>query len=191
MNTQDGDNAELHCEYHAPAASKVTWQKDGKQLDTSSDVGAKYFVKSSPVKNGKSTSVVLRVKNVQKTDLGDYKCKVENDIGSQDVNITLTFKPEPPTLQAPIERDGEYTITHWHIRSMQPIHEVMLKYRRKDVSKQTVLIYIQLEIDFIFEPGDLELSVCVCARGSNRIHAVDNVFSLSPCNFHTLFRCQI
>lgn len=73
------------------------------------------------------------VKNVQKADLGDYTCQVSNDAGSQNVNITLTFAPEPPVLQAPIERDGEYTVTHWHIRSYLPLTEVMLKYRRKGV----------------------------------------------------------
>lgn len=69
---------------------------------------------------------------MKETDLGQYMCKVSNEAGSQNVNVTLTFVPEPPYLYS-LERDGEYTVTHWHIRSLQPLTEVMLKYRRKDV----------------------------------------------------------
>lgn len=132
LNTNASDNAELHCEYDSSTESRVTWWKDGKVLDTKKDPAAKYFNKNSEAKGSKSTSILM-VRNVRKADLGDYTCKVSNAVGSQDVNITLTFKPEPPVLQAPIERDGKYTITHWHIRSLLRLTEVMLKYRRKDV----------------------------------------------------------
>lgn len=133
LNTKVGDNAELHCEYDSSIDSNVTWWKGDKVLDTRTDSGSKYFAKFNSPKGARSNSILM-VKNVKPTDLGQYSCKVSNDVGSQDVNITLTFLPEPPVLQSPVERDGQYTVTHWHIRSLQPLTEVMLKYRRKDVS---------------------------------------------------------
>lgn len=132
LNSKVGDAAELHCEFETSTASDVIWSKDDSELKISASVGSKYYVTSNPNVGGKNNSI-LRIRNVNKNDLGQYMCKVSNEIGSQNVNITLTFVPEPPVLQAPIERDGEYTVTHWHIRSLQPLTEVMLKYRRKDV----------------------------------------------------------
>lgn len=110
------------------------------------------------------------VRNVRKADLGDYTCKVSNAVGSQDVNITLTFKPEPPVLQAPIERDGKYTITHWHIRSLLRLTEVMLKYRRKDV-RFTFCFYFSknTHIRFRFICGKLQ---------GRRFYACEIEFSL-------------
>lgn len=131
VNTKEGDNAELHCEFETSTESRVIWFKENEHLPISSDTRSKYYVTYSESKGNKNNSILM-INKVKKSDLGQYTCKVENVIGSQNVNITLQFTPEPPTLQR-IERDGEYTITHWHIRSLQPLTEVMLKYRRKDV----------------------------------------------------------
>lgn len=130
VNTKEGDNAELHCEFETSTESRVIWFKGDEQLPIAPDTRSKYYVTYASPKGNKNSSILV-INKVKKTDLGQYTCKVENLIGSQNVNITLTFVPEPPTLQR-IERDGDYTVTHWHIRSLQPLTEVMLKYRRKD-----------------------------------------------------------
>lgn len=132
VNTKEGDNAELHCEYETSTDSRVIWYKGDEQLPIAPDTRSKFYVTSVSPRNGKNSSLLM-VNKVKKSDLGQYTCKVENIIGQQNVNITLTFVPEPPTLQL-IERDGDFTVSHWHIRSLQPLTEVMLKYRRKDVS---------------------------------------------------------
>lgn len=132
VNTKEGDNAELHCEFESSIEWRVFWYKDDVQLPTSTATRSKYYVKYGSSKAGKNDTILL-INKVTKGDLGQYTCKVENIIGSQNVTINLTFVPEPPKFQGK-EIDGEYTVTHWHIRSLQPLTEVMLKYRRKDVS---------------------------------------------------------
>lgn len=132
VNTKEGDNAELFCEYETSTESRVIWLKDGKQLPISSTLEkpSKYSVAFGQPKENKNS--ILVVNGVKLTDLGQYECKVENNIGSESVNISLAFEPEQPYLKK-VEKDGDYVITHWHIRSLQPLTEVMLKYRRKDV----------------------------------------------------------
>lgn len=125
----------MHCEFETSTPSDVTWLKDDKPLKITSQVGSKYFGNPKDLSTnivGKHSSILM-ITNVNKNDLGEYMCKVQNTIGSQNINITLTYVPEPPVLQAPVGRDGQDTITHWHIRSLLPLTEVMLKYRRKDV----------------------------------------------------------
>lgn len=133
VNTKENDDAELYCDFETFTESRVIWRKDGKQLQisTGQEPRSKYSAIYGQPKGSKNHAVLV-VNKVQSTDLGQYECKVENKIGSELVKIELTFVPEPPHLQK-IETDGKFTITHWHIRSMQPLTEVMLKYRQKDV----------------------------------------------------------
>lgn len=72
------------------------------------------------------------VNRINENDLGDYICVVQNNMGAENVSIELTYNPEPPHLHH-IEQDDDTVITHWHIRSLQPLTEVMLNYRQKGV----------------------------------------------------------
>lgn len=142
LNTKEADNAELHCEFESSIKSNVTWFKDGAQLRISTtQPKLKHYEKTNVLADNKYNSILV-VNNVDKNDLGQYMCQVQSGYGSQNVNITLTYVPEPPVLQAPIERDGQNTITHWHIRSLQPLTEVMLKYRRKNVRQPLFVNYL-------------------------------------------------
>lgn len=137
VNTKEGDDAELYCDFETSSESRVVWLKDGNVLPISPGLEqrSKYSVVYGQPKGSKSNSILV-VNKVKPTDLGQYECKVENNVGADKKRntIELTFVPEPPHLQK-IETDGKFTITHWHIRSLQPLTEVMLKYRQKDVSK--------------------------------------------------------
>lgn len=135
INTKEGDNAELYCDYDSSTKSDVTWYKDQRQLPIpphESRPTSKYSViYKSPRSPNKNTSILV-VNNVKSKDLGVYECRVDNEIGSENVSIDLTFVPEPPKLHS-VERDGDAVITHWHIRSMQPLKEIMLNYQLKGV----------------------------------------------------------
>lgn len=133
INSKEGDNAELYCEYETSTESRVTWRKDQKQVPISShDTRAKYSVVYKQKSPSKNTSILI-VSNVRANDLGEYECQVENAIGSENVSIELTNVPEPPQLHH-VEQEANVVITHWHIRSLQPLTEVMLNYQQKGVS---------------------------------------------------------
>lgn len=136
INTKEGDHAELHCDFETSTESRVIWSKDQQQLSIgqlSHESRSKYSViYGHPKAPNKNTSILV-VSNVKSSDLGAYECKVENDIGAENVSFELTYVPEPPQLHN-VENEGDVVITHWHIRSLQPLHEVMLNYQRKGVS---------------------------------------------------------
>lgn len=136
VNTKEGDNAELYCDFETSIESRVIWSKDNQQLPISSaaqESRPKYSVIYTQPKTPNKNTSILVVSNVKSKDLGVYECKVQNDIGAENVSIELTYVPEPPQLHK-LETDKNVVITHWHIRSLQPLTEVMLNYQLKGVS---------------------------------------------------------
>lgn len=136
INTKDGDTAELYCEFETSTESKVTWRKDKKELPIQHEPRSKYSVVYKQKTSSKNTSILV-ISNVKAKDLGEYECQVENEIGSENVSIELTSAPEPPQLHN-VEKEGDVVITHWHIRSLQPLTEVMLNYQQKGVSQESI-----------------------------------------------------
>lgn len=134
VNTKEGDSAELHCNFESSTESKVIWRKDKKplQIDSVRDHRSKYSTVFKDQPKSNQNSSVLLINRVNEKDLGDYECIVQNNMGKENVTITLTYVPEPPHLHR-TEKEGEEVITHWHIRSYQPLTEVMLNYQLKDV----------------------------------------------------------
>lgn len=134
VNTKEGDNAELYCDFETATESRVIWSKGGQQLPIGQphESRSKYSVIYGQPKSPNKNTSILVISNVKSKDLGSYECKVQNDIGSENVSIELTYVPEPPQLHK-LEKEGDVIITHWHIRSLQPLHEVMLNYQLKGV----------------------------------------------------------
>lgn len=132
VNTQENDNAELHCNYRSSSSADVTWIRNNHQL-RQEDNEEKYqvFFDSKGV-DGQNRSTLL-VKNVQNADLGIYVCEVRNSIGNGNANITLSYEPEVPVLED-THIHGDIVTTQWKIRSWQALSEVMLKYQQKGVS---------------------------------------------------------
>lgn len=135
INTKEGDNAELYCDYDSSTESQVVWYKDQRPIDTNQS--RKFSLINKPPKSSKNTSILV-VNNVKPKDLGVYECRVENEIGSENVTIELTYAPEPPKLHN-VDHDGDTVITHWHIRSMLPLKEIMLNYQLKGVRSKNYL----------------------------------------------------
>lgn len=134
INTKEGDDAELYCDYETSTESRVVWLKDQKQLlfGNARDTRPKYTLISKGGENGKNTSILV-VTKVSEKDLGDYECSVRNNMGSENVTIELTYVPEPPHLHKMEQSDDNVVVTHWHIRSLQPLTEVTLNYKLQEV----------------------------------------------------------
>lgn len=136
INTKEGDNAELYCDFETSTESRVIWSKDKQQLPIGGthESRPKYSVIYTQPKTPNKNTSILVVSHVKSKDLGAYECKVQNDIGAENVSIDLTYVPEPPQLHKAEKEGRDIVITHWHIRSLQPLTEVMLNYQLKDVS---------------------------------------------------------
>lgn len=131
INTKEGHIAHLRCEYETTLDSTVKWLDRNEQPINQADSSKYQILQDTTEENVHKSTLVIH--KVNKNDLGKYLCKVGNELGAKDVNIELTYAPEPPQLNA-TEQDGESVITHWHIRSLQPLTEVKLEYRKKGVS---------------------------------------------------------
>lgn len=126
VNTKEGDDAELHCNYKSTTMSKVTWHKDTKQLRLDNHIKYSTF---NETKDEHHESNVLLINNVVADDLGKYECTVQNAIGKGHVQIQLTYEPEPPKFDR-VEINGDTVTVHWLIRSLLPLNEVVLNYQK-------------------------------------------------------------
>lgn len=69
----DGDSVRLECNVEAtPAPATITWEKDGKKLQQTSDDFSTSYV------DGRA---ILSIKRVYPEDEGEYKCIASNSIG--------------------------------------------------------------------------------------------------------------
>lgn len=73
FNTEEGENAEIHCVYKAfPEPTQVKWMKGGSQIHESE----KYSINNDVREHHDRTKLVI--KNVDKNvDLVTYQCVVE------------------------------------------------------------------------------------------------------------------
>lgn len=126
INTIEGDIAELHCTYNSSSAERITWRRGGEIIDADNN---NRFVIVNDVKNGNHGKSTLVVKAVTKSDLGDYECDVQNSIGKGQTKMQLVLVPEPPRFVSDDIND-DTVITHWIIRSHQPLTEVMMNYQQ-------------------------------------------------------------
>lgn len=127
VNTQQGDTAEVYCDYRANPIAISFFSKDGKTLSLSE----KYSIKNSLHKEHNRTT--LYIKNVEASDLGDYRCHVENAIGASEMRVQLSYHPETPQFEDSTI-DGNKVTMHWLVRSLQPLSEAMLDYKLTGVS---------------------------------------------------------
>lgn len=143
VNTKAGDNAELACDYETPMDSEVSWRFESKILPaaSSTDSRSKYTQLPSQLDKDKSRSLLV-ISKVEQRDLGDYECIVKNAMGESNVAIELTYVPEQPRLNH-TEQEAGSLISHWHIRSLEPLTEVILDYKLKDVSEVHILVCVR------------------------------------------------
>lgn len=164
INTKEGDNAELYCNFETNPSGTIKWSKDGDELPVSPAFNSrsKYLLKmlyenpsSQQQNSAQKNASVLIVSNVQTSDLGYYDCQVQNQIGTENVTIELTYAPEPPHLQDVQPENNGDIITVWHVRSLQELTEIKIIYEQDGVRKCNLVL---IELVFILIPHFLLFS---------------------------------
>lgn len=78
----EGENVTFACNFEGKPLSTVTWWNGAVQINTSS---SRYHTSESPSSVVNSTSS-LSIIGLTRSDEGFYRCKVDNDIGSEQSN---------------------------------------------------------------------------------------------------------
>lgn len=78
-----GLNASFECQIKGTAPFEITWQKDSKEIKSSS----KHVFSQ---KNG--SVIVLDIQKCDELDVGEYHCVVSNEVGSCSCTTTLCIK---------------------------------------------------------------------------------------------------
>ncbi|KAI8123930.1 hypothetical protein FF38_08195 [Lucilia cuprina] len=122
INTEIGGNAELYCDYKGNPIAITTWLKNNQPIKYSE----KYMITYAMEKHFNRST--LTVKDVTMEDLGEYICRAENSIGSNELRTHLMLEPEKGQLEN-VVIDGKKVTLHWLVRSLQPLSEAVLDYK--------------------------------------------------------------
>ncbi|XP_075148336.1 amalgam [Haematobia irritans] len=82
--------AELECTVQAYPAPAVFWYRNGSKLQSNSN-----YEISNTASSHEATTSVLRIKNINELDFGDYYCNATNKLGHADARLHL-FQPVIP-----------------------------------------------------------------------------------------------
>uniref|UniRef100_A0A0A1XK55 Protein amalgam n=1 Tax=Zeugodacus cucurbitae TaxID=28588 RepID=A0A0A1XK55_ZEUCU len=122
VNTEQGGDAELYCDYSANPSGEVLWLRNGKKLNSS------YKYSFNEVTHKERKRSILTVMDVRANDLGEYICQVQNTIGRGEAKVHIIYEPEHPQLED-LEVNGRKAVIHWLVRSIQPLSEAVLDYK--------------------------------------------------------------
>ena len=124
-------NAEvsLECELSGTPPFEVVWYKDKRQLRSSK----KYKIAS------KNFHASIHILNVDTSDIGEYHCKAQNEVGSDTCICTVKLK-EPPRFVSKLNSltvvAGEPAELQASIEGAQPISVQWLK-EKEEVIRET------------------------------------------------------
>ncbi|KAG5672671.1 hypothetical protein PVAND_002782 [Polypedilum vanderplanki] len=123
FNTEIGTDTEISCIFKAtPQFDSAKWFKGSTQLHDSE----KYVI-SNDMKNHHDRMKLL-IKNVQKSDLGAYKCEVHNSLGTKKEEIKLDVVPAPPKFEG-FKYINNVLFTDWIVKSHQELSSMQILYR--------------------------------------------------------------
>lgn len=126
VNTAEGETSDLHCTVKASPAARIYWTKNGQKLHDTD----KYKIHIHPHTKHHHNITTLRIRNVNKNDLGRYDCHAENDLGKHDVNVTLIYEPEVAIMNECRVIDEVYTVRcNWTVHSIQSVSEGSMFYK--------------------------------------------------------------
>uniref|UniRef100_A0A674JUN3 Ig-like domain-containing protein n=1 Tax=Terrapene triunguis TaxID=2587831 RepID=A0A674JUN3_9SAUR len=115
-----GTDVSLECEISGTPPFEVTWYKDKRQIRSSK----KYKVTS------KNYHASIHILNVDASDIGEYQCKAQNEVGSDSCICTVQLK-EPPKFVTKINSIsvvvGEPVELQATVEGSQPISVQWLK----------------------------------------------------------------
>uniref|UniRef100_A0A8C3XMM8 Ig-like domain-containing protein n=1 Tax=Chelydra serpentina TaxID=8475 RepID=A0A8C3XMM8_CHESE len=124
-----GTDVSLECEISGTPPFEVTWYKDKRQIRSSK----KYKVTS------KNYHASIHVLNVDASDIGEYQCKAQNEVGSDTCVCTVKLK-EPPKFVTKINSIsvvvGEPVELQATVEGSQPISVQWLK-DKEDVVRES------------------------------------------------------
>ncbi|VDD75813.1 unnamed protein product [Mesocestoides corti] len=88
----------------------------------------------------------LRLHEVKKQDVGDYKCSAVNELGSSTVTVRLTLSPSPPEVISPkFANHADYYLLGWRSRSKSPLRNVTFRIHsqvlQNEGSKVDITVY--------------------------------------------------
>lgn len=127
VNAAEGSTVDLHCTVNASPAARIRWTRAGHVLNDDN----KHKIHVHPHKLHHHNMTTLRVRDVNKDDLGQYECHAENSLGKSVATVTLIYEPEEAILiDCKLSDDNFQTVTcNWTVHSAQPLSEANLFYK--------------------------------------------------------------
>ncbi|KAM7342362.1 neural cell adhesion molecule 1 isoform 2-T3 [Cochliomyia hominivorax] len=122
VNTEIGGNANLYCDYKGNPIAIASWFKNNKPIKYSE----KHMITYETEKHFNRSTLI--VNDITIEDLGEYICRAENSLGSNELRTHLMLEPEKGQLENVII-DGRKVTLHWLVRSLQPLSEAVLDYK--------------------------------------------------------------
>ena len=143
INVADGATKDLHCFIRASPAARIHWTRHGRILANDE----KYHISTHPHDKHHHNVTTLRVKQVNKDDLGGYLCHAENIMGKAETTVALIYEPEVAALkECKILEDLSTVQCQWEVNSAQSVSEAHLYYKHNgDRQWQQALEQAQIE----------------------------------------------
>ncbi|GAB0090793.1 uncharacterized protein DMENIID0001_055560 [Sergentomyia squamirostris] len=151
VNTGEGYDAELFCNYKSDPVGRSTWLRDGTPLVE----GSKYRMTEETHGHHNRTGLVVR--KVHKSDLGSYQCQVDNSVPLSDIllyyqkSVDKQWTSEKPLVaEKHKEHSGVWLIQHrvqlspgtWHARVKSRNTEGWSKYSEMQIINVPISEYI-------------------------------------------------
>lgn len=128
VNALEGSHAELRCIVKASPTPRIHWTRNGRVVHNSE----KFRSHVHPHEKHHHNMTTLKIHDVNKDDLGQYKCHAENTLGKADATVTLVYEPEVATLnECRLTDDDLHTVMcNWTVHSAQPVSEAVISYKQ-------------------------------------------------------------
>lgn len=132
VNAAEGSTVDLHCIVRSSPAARVHWTRMDKPVKS----GEKHSMHMHPHEKHHHNMSTLRIRDVNKDDLGQYECQAENSYGENKIAVSLIYEPEVPIINNCMLTDDLHTVQcNWTVISSQPLSEALLFYKQNGERK--------------------------------------------------------
>uniref|UniRef100_A0A8D0L4H5 Ig-like domain-containing protein n=1 Tax=Sphenodon punctatus TaxID=8508 RepID=A0A8D0L4H5_SPHPU len=170
VDTLKGSDVILQCEISGTPPFDVAWFKDRRQVRSSK----KFKVTS------KNFSASVHILNLEAADIGEYQCKVMNEVGSDTCACSVKFK-EPPRFVKKLSDTstfvGEPTALQAVIEGSQPISVLWLKDKGEIIRESE-----NVQISFSDNIATLQIASAEAANGGKYICQIKNDAGMRECS---------
>uniref|UniRef100_A0A8C0QWM8 Ig-like domain-containing protein n=1 Tax=Canis lupus dingo TaxID=286419 RepID=A0A8C0QWM8_CANLU len=162
VETLKNTEVSLECELSGTPPFEVIWYKDKRQLRSSK----KYKIAS------KNFHASIHILNVETSDIGEYHCKAQNEVGSDTCICTVKLK-EPPRFVSKLNSltvvAGEPAELQAYIEGAQPIFVQWLK-EKEEVIRESE----NIRITFVENVATLQFAKAEPANAGKYICQIKN-----------------